>query len=154
MTRFEEICDSYQKLISGAEQYENECRDFAQQLVNGFIDYLECGRNDLEIKQFAINEDGYFHCTLELTVYQGNDKYASRGLVPEITLKIGRDVDDFIVKLTPGTQVYGINRYELNGNNESLNKIYEAMYRGIKSYYETPIDEFIHKNMKGAINFG
>lgn len=155
MTRFEEICDSYQRLLSEAEKYENECQDFAQTIIYGFIDFLECGRNDLEIKQFVLNEDGYYHCTIELTVYQGNDKFAVRGLVPEITLKIARDVNDFIVKLANGTRVYAINQNELsNLNNEGLNDLYESMYRGIKSYYETPIDDFIHRNMKGTVNFG
>jgi hypothetical protein len=154
MTKFEEICDSYQRLLSGAEQYEAECQDFAQKLVFGFSDYLECGRNDLEIKHFALNEDGYFHCTMELTVYQGNDKHAVRGLVPEINLKIARDVNDFILKM-PGNQVFAINSNELtNFTGENFNIIYDALFRGIKSYYETPIDDFIHRNMKGIINFG
>ena len=155
MTRFDELCESYQRLLTGAEDYENECQDFAQKVVNGFVDYLDCGRNDLEIKQFALNEDGYYHCTLELTVYQGSDKHSGKGLVPEITLKIARDIDDFVAKIASGTQVHAINKNELNNpENQALDNLYEALYRGIKSYYETPIDDFIHRNMKGSINFG
>ena len=55
MTRFEEICESYQKLLSGADEYEKDCQNFSQKIANGFSDYLECGRNDLSIKELNLD---------------------------------------------------------------------------------------------------
>lgn len=152
MTKFEELCTSYQKLISKAEQYENDCQEFSKKLVSGFVDYLGCGRNDIVIKLLSLNEDGYYDCDIELTVYEGPDKYASKGLVPEINLKIARNIDEFIVKVVSGNKLYVIGKDDTD-NSESITALYDDLFRGVKSYYETPIDEFIHKNMRGTIFF-
>ena len=152
MSKFEELCHSYEKLLTNAEQYEADCYDFSKKLVKGFVDYLECGKNDILIKQLSLNEDGYYDCDIELTVYEGGDKYASRGLVPEISLKVARNIDEFVVKVANGQHVYIVNKAD-DDNSENLVKLYDDLFQGIKSYYETPIDEFIHRNMKGGIFF-
>lgn len=155
MTRFEELCDSYRKLLTEAEEYESDCKNFAKTIVNGFIDFLECGRNDLIIKDFSLNEDGYYHAILQLTVYDSPEPHAEKGLVPDILLKIGYDKGDFIIRTSTGNQVFAIRREELEKtDSESLVNLYEYLFRGIKSYYETPADEFVHRNMQGLINFG
>lgn len=148
MSKFQELCDSYQKLLSSAEQYEVDCREFAKKVVMGFVDYLECGKNDIVLTQLQLNEDGYYDCDIELTVYEGSDKYASRGYVPEINLKIARNVDEFVVKVVNGSKVYVFGRDDVN-----FDILYDDIFRGIKSYYETPVDAFIHRNMRGTINF-
>lgn len=148
MSKFQELCGSYQKLISQAELYEKECQDFAKKIVIGFVDYLDCGKNDIMLTQLELDDDGYYNCNIELTVYEGTDKYASRGFVPEINLKIARNVDEFIVKIIHGKKVYLFGKEDTD-----FTELYDDMFRGIKSYYETPIDDFIHRNMRGKINF-
>ncbi|MBC7474052.1 MAG: hypothetical protein H7263_07140 [Candidatus Sericytochromatia bacterium] len=152
MSKFDEICTSYQRLVREAEDYEYDCKEFAKNLISGFVDYLECGRNDILIKRLSINDDGYYDCEIELSVYEGPDKYASRGLVPEIHLKIARNIDEFMVKVATGSKIYVINKKEMDSS-EVINVLYDELFRGIKSYYETPIDEFIHRNMRGIIHF-
>lgn len=148
MTKFDDLCASYQKLLSNAETYEKDCQEFAKKIVMGLVDYLGCGKNDILLTQLEISEDGYYNCDLELTVYEGADKYASRGLVPEINLKVARNIDEFVVKIVGGTKAYGFDKDDTN-----FDILYDDVYRGIKSYYETPIDDFIHRNMRGKLNF-
>jgi hypothetical protein len=155
MTRFDELCESYLKLLKGAADYENDCKSFTKKLVQGFIDYLECGRNDLIIKELSLNDDGYYHCAIELTVYEGQDRHAAKGLVPEVSLRVSRDGEHFLVRFATGTEEFFVSKNQTeNLQSEEHIKIYDAMFRGIKSYYETPVDEFIRRNMKGNINFG
>ena len=155
MTKFDELCESYLKLLKGAADYENDCKSFAKKLLQGFTDYLECGRYDLSIKELNLDEDGYYHCTIELTVYEGKDKYSAKGLVPEVSLRILRDGDHFVARFATGMEEYSVSKSESdNLQSEEHTKIYDALFRGIKSYYETPVDEFIRRNMKGNINFG
>lgn len=148
MSKFQELCNSYEKLLVSAENYENDCQDFAKKLIKGFVDYLECGKNDIVLTQLELGDDGYYNCNIELTVYEGGDKYASRGYVPEITLKVARNIDEFIVKIATGSKVYVFGKDESN-----FELLFDDIYRGIKSYYETPIDSFIHRNMRGLIAF-
>lgn len=148
MSKFDELCASYEKLLTSAEAYEVDCQNFAKKLVKGFVDYLECGKNDIVLEQLELGEDGYYNCNLELAVYESDDKYASRGYVPEIHLKVARNVDEFIVKVATGSKVYAFSKDETN-----FDILFDDLFRGIKSYYETPVDSFIHRNMRGLITF-
>ena len=155
MTRFDELCETYLKLIKGAEDYENGCKDFAIKLVDGFSDYLDCGRNDIKINELTLHDDGYYHCAIELTVYEGQDRHSAKGLVPEVSLRISRDGEHFVVRFATGTEEYFVSKSGIdNLQSDEYVKIYDGLFRGIKSYYETPVDEFIKRNMKGNINFG
>ena len=154
MSRFQELCDSYNKLISSAEEYENDCKNFTKKLVLDFSDFLEAGRNDISIKDIKLDDDGYYDCFIEVTLYEGHEKEDAKGFVPDICLKVARNTNDFLVKVISGTKLYIISKEDLNNlQNSKAQELYEDLFRSIKSYYETPIDDFIHKNMKGKVNF-
>lgn len=155
MSKFNELCESYSQLLSSAKKYEEDCQFFLKTIVNGFTDFLECANNEIDIKNIELKEDGYYHCTIEINVYSDiNDKYSTKGNVPEITIKLGRDRDLFVLKLLNGNKVFGFKNEDLkNTKSDKLIEFYEYIFSGIKSYYETPVEDFVHKNMIGALYF-
>ena len=155
MSRFSEICESYSNLLNSAKKYEEDCQFLLKTIVNGFTKFLECNNNDINIKNIELKEDGYYHCSIEINVYSDiNDKYSTKGNVPDITIKLGRDRELFILKLLNGKKVFTFVDNDLNNiESNKLVEFYEYIFSGIKSYYETPVEDFVHKNMNGLIYF-
>lgn len=158
MSKFEELCLSYNKLINDAAEYERQCKVFAKDLVKAFIEYLEAGRNDVIIRNFSLEEGGFYNCNIEITLYESSEKHADKGLVPEIPLVISRNNGEFHVRIRGTNQVFVIfteevKQYDKNNGGEP-ERLFETIFRGIKSYYETPVDDFIKRNLTGVINFG
>lgn len=155
MSKFIELCKSYSNLLNSAKKYEEDCQFFLKTIVNGFSEFLECDSNEINIKNIELKDDGYYHCTIEMNIYSDiNDKYSTKGNVPEITIKLGRDRDLFVLKLLNGTKVFGFKNEDLiNTKNDKLIEFYDYIFSGIKSYYETPVEDFVHKNMSGKIYF-
>jgi len=154
MSRFNELCESYSNLLNSAKKYEEDCQYLLKTIVNGFTEFLECSNNEINIKNIELKDDGYYHCTIQINVYGDvNDKYSTKGNVPDITIKLGRDRDLFVLKLLNGNKVFALNNDDLKNKNDKLLEFYDYMFSGIKSYYETPVEDFVHKNMSGIIYF-
>jgi len=154
MSKFDEICQVYQKARREFLDYEETCRRFARELVDGMIDYFEWPR-DQEITFIQLGEEinlssrfyalagamrmddqSFWHFGVELTVEESTGSYPQRFLMSFFIKKTG---PHFIVKLGPtGSEI----------------KIHENRRGNLEPFYDAvfvQIAEFFMKSYQDAV---
>lgn len=121
MSKFDEICRYYKSARKRFLDYEQTCRVFARELIDGMIDYFEWPR-DQEITFLQLGEEinpndrfyalagamrmddeSFWHFGVELTVEEPTGAHPQPFLMSFFIKKIG---PHFIVKLGPtGTEI-------------------------------------------------
>lgn len=154
MTKFDEICQVYQKSRRRFLDYEETCRLFARELIDGMIDYFEWPR-DQEITFIQLGEEinpsnrfyalagamrmddeSFWHFGVELTVEELSGAHPQPFLMSFFIKKVG---PHFVVKLGPtGKEI----------------KIHEDRRRELAPFYDAvfvQIAEFFVKDYGDAI---
>lgn len=121
MSKFDDLCQVYQTARKRFFDYEQTCRLFARELIDGMIDYFEWPRNQ-EITFIQVGEEinpndrfyalagamrmddeSFWHFGVELTVEELSGSHPQPFLMLFFIKKVG---SQFIVKLGPkGTEI-------------------------------------------------
>ncbi len=155
MSKFEDICQMYQKVRKDMIQDEESCRSFARGLIDGLIDYFEWPR-DQEITFIQLGEEinpsnrfyalagamrmddeSFWHFGVELTVEEPSGANPQPFLMSFFIKKEG---PLFIVKLGPKGKEIKIHQDRIG----ELDPFYNAVF--------AQIAEFFLKDFPDAVN--
>ncbi|MCP4427781.1 MAG: hypothetical protein GY803_25125 [Chloroflexi bacterium] len=149
MSKFEEVCQTYQKSRLQFRDYENTCRDFARSLVDGIIDHFEWPHSQ-EITYIPLGEEinpndrfyalagamrmddeSFWHFGVELTAEEPGGSNPLPFLMSFFIKKAG---PHFIVKL--GQQGKEIRIHEdKQGKQDELTPFYDVVFRQILHFF-------------------
>ncbi len=156
MSKYEEICQAYRKSRREFLKYEETCRVFASELIEGIIDYFEWPR-DQEITFIQLGEEmnptdrfyalagamqmddeSFWHFGVELTVHEPAGIYPQPFLLSFYIKKTG---PIFIVKLGPKGEEIKIHE----DRRGELSPFYDAVYVKIVSFFLKEYQEAINR---------
>ena len=149
MSKFEEICRSYQASRRRFSEYENECRAFARSLVDGIIDYFEWPHGQ-EITYIPLGEEinpndrfyalagamrmddeSFWHFGVELTAEEPGGSHPLPFLMSFFIKKVG---PHFVVKLGPKGKEIRIHE-DKQGKNDELTPFYDVIFHQILQFF-------------------
>lgn len=163
MSKFEEVCQIYQKTRNQFLDYEAICRNFARSLVDGVIDYFEWPHSQ-EITYIPLGEEinpndrfyalagamrmddeSFWHFGVELTAEEPGGSNPLPFLMSFFIKKVG---PHFIVKLGPKGKEIRIHE-EKQGKQDELAPFYDAVFHHIVQFFAKDYQNAItHQKME------
>jgi len=157
MSKYDEICQVYQKARRSFLDYEETCRSFAREIVEGMIEYFEWPR-DQEITFIQLGEEinpsnrfyalagamrmddeSFWHFGVELRVEEMSGAHAQPFLMSFFIKKVG---PHFIVKLGPTGEEIRIHE----GRRGELAPFYDAVYVKIAEFFVKEYQDAISRS--------
>jgi hypothetical protein len=151
MTRFEELCQSFANARKRYFNYENECMDFGEKMVDGLVEYLECPpeqvnyyppdkESDPNVSYnihgaSMLGEDGFWHVGIGIGIYEAPNVRPQENV--RSTLLIKKENGCFTVK-------YGKESSDefriCEDDEEDLEKFYGHVFEEVKELYDKQLE--------------
>jgi len=147
MSKFEELQNAYTKSREEIQEYENDCKTFAEKIIGGLVNYLEAPKEnfqylplniDEEIKknyhyamEIELEEDTYFHVRFRI--------HFNELAAVAFTFLIKKDDNHFIIR--------GYEKdieHKIDPDNETdYTNFYEYIFQQLKEYYKTGFQNWL-----------
>jgi len=159
MTRFEKLCQSFANARERYFNYETECLEFGEKMIQELVEYLECPpeqvnyyppdkESDPNVKYNIhgakmLGDDGFWQIGIGIGLYEAPNVRPQENV--RSTLLIKKIDSHFIVKY--GRESHDEFRVD-EETDEGLNEFFDHIYHEIKELYDKELE-----NMRGGAEF-
>lgn len=159
MSKFDEICQLYQRARKEFKVYEETCRHFAKELIDDMIDYFQWPREQeitfLQLGEeinpnnrfyalagaMRMDDESFWHFGVELTVEEPGGSYPLSFLMSFFIKKVG---PHFVVKLGPAGNEIKIHQ----DRRGELGPFYDAVFVQIAEFFLKDYQDAVTKEEK------
>ncbi len=157
-TKYDEICKTYRQSRKAFREYQEDCQNFARDLVDGMVEYFEWPHSqeityiplgeeiDPTNRFYAISaamqmdDDSFWHFGLELAVEEPGGAYPLPFVMSFFIKKVGAL---FIVKLGPQGKEIKIHE----DRRRELDPFYDAVFVQIMSFFTHKYQDAVTKGL-------
>lgn len=157
MSKFEDLCNSFEKSRNTYFEYRDESFGFAGELISQYVQYLEIPKEQFKFipldEQPApnttyslfgathLNDDTFWHLGLQITLFSDPNTYPHQPILIRFMFKKSKK-DIFVVKISEDDEGHLIER----GNSPQYVKFFEFLQKQIRSNFEDGLQEFLEQS--------
>lgn len=151
MTRFEELCGSFANARKRYFNYEKDCMEFGEKMVDGLVKYLECPpeqvnyyppdkESDPNVSYnihgaTVLGEDGFWHVGIGIGIYEAPNVRPQENV--RSTLLIKKEDGRFTVKYGRESK----DEYRIcEDDKEDFDKFYGHVFEEVKELYDKQLE--------------
>jgi len=156
MSKFEDLCKSYKISRKKYFSYQNESYDFARNLVQGYIRYLDipeeqfkfipldkepkAGTNYTIFGAIHLAEDSFWNLGMQITLYSAPNEFPHQPVLIRFKFK-KKSENVFVVKISDEDKEHSIN---IDSDND-FNDFYDYLQAQIQSHFEDGFQKFLEQ---------
>jgi hypothetical protein len=145
MSKFDELCKSFEESRRHFEAYRDEHFNFADQLIRGLIEYFEIPQSQIKFRPadgtadrdsnytmrgaMHLGDDTFWHLGIIITFYEKPDRFPHQPISFDFRMK--KKEDKFIIQNKPQDKEHIIDP----NSQQDFTQFYDNLFDGIRDYF-------------------